>query len=256
MQGPERGFTLLEAVMVIVITGIVAAAAAVFIKAPIQGYADSVRRVQLTDTADTALRRLQRDLRLALPNSVRISNGGKSLEFLLTSGGGRYRAEKDGAGNGDVLDFAAADASFDVLGPVPAAASGYVVVANLGAGSGADAYAGDNRAALVSIAGGKVSFAAKQFPVASPSARFQIVDGPVSYICDPSDHSLRRYAGYTIGATPPAGSGILLAEAVNACLFAYDNAGARSGVVSATLQLQSQGETVNLFVQTHVSNAP
>ena len=52
------GFTLVEAIIVIVITGILAAIVAVFIRAPVDGYFDSVRRAELTDTADVALRRL------------------------------------------------------------------------------------------------------------------------------------------------------------------------------------------------------
>ena len=40
----QRGFTLVEAVIVIVITGIIAAMVAVFVRTPIQGYVDSARR--------------------------------------------------------------------------------------------------------------------------------------------------------------------------------------------------------------------
>jgi MSHA biogenesis protein MshO len=38
------GFTLIEMIMVIVITGILAGMVAVFIAKPVEGYADSVRR--------------------------------------------------------------------------------------------------------------------------------------------------------------------------------------------------------------------
>ena len=72
MTQRQRGFTLIEAVMVITITGIVAAMVAIFIRTPIQSYFDLERRVEMTDTADTALRRIARDSRLALPNSVRV----------------------------------------------------------------------------------------------------------------------------------------------------------------------------------------
>ncbi len=54
MTQRQRGFTLIEAVMVIAITGIVAAMVAIFIRTPIQGYFDLERRVEMTDTADTA----------------------------------------------------------------------------------------------------------------------------------------------------------------------------------------------------------
>ena len=40
----QRGFTLIEAIIVIVITGILAGMVAVFIRAPIDAYVDSARR--------------------------------------------------------------------------------------------------------------------------------------------------------------------------------------------------------------------
>ena len=61
----HRGFTLVEAIVTIVLTGILVATAAVFIRAPVQGYIDVARRADLTDTADYALRRIGRELRQA-----------------------------------------------------------------------------------------------------------------------------------------------------------------------------------------------
>ena len=108
--------------IVIAITSIIAVTVAVFIQKPVQGYFDTVRRAELTDIADTALRRLGRDLRLALPNSVRTTGSGAVayMEFLQTSGGGRYRASPDNTGGGNVLDFTQANTKFDVLGPAVA----------------------------------------------------------------------------------------------------------------------------------------
>src|SRR5258706_15936835 len=120
-----RGFTLVEMIAVIAIMGIIAAMVAVFIRSPVDSYVDSARRAELSDVADTALRRIIRDLRLALPNSVRVTEspaGTFYLEFLITSGGGRYRVDKTALGAGDPLDFTAADSSFDVLSAMPALA--------------------------------------------------------------------------------------------------------------------------------------
>ena len=66
-----KGFTLVEMIMVIVITGILGGMVAMFLKAPIQQYMDVGRRADMTDVANTASRRVVRDVRLALPNSVR-----------------------------------------------------------------------------------------------------------------------------------------------------------------------------------------
>ena len=260
------GFTLVEAVAVIAIMGVVAGMVAIFIRQPVESYVDAVRRAELTDIADTALRRMGRDVRAALPNSIRIATAGgvTYLEFLQISGGGRYRAQPDSAGNGDPLDFTAADTTFDVIGPVPPLAAGdRIVVYNLGPGSTeSDAYTGNNSTAFASLAGSTITIAAKLFPFVSPGHRFQVVEYPVTYACDPASGQLRRYWGYAIAAaqpTPPAGgNNALLATNVSACTFTYTASPAtqRNSIVSLSLQVTQSGETVSLFEQVHVVNVP
>ena len=142
-----RGFTLVEAVLVIAIVGIIGAIVAVFIRAPILNYRDMADRAELTDQADLALRRMARDIRLALPNSVRVSADGSALELLQTRSGARYLADDDGVDPGLVLSFGdAAKTSFTALAPpttfAQVRAGDYVVVYNLGDGyEPANAYA-------------------------------------------------------------------------------------------------------------------
>lgn len=285
----QRGFTLVEMILVIVITGIIGGIVAVFLKAPVQQYVDVARRADMTDIADTALRRISRDLRLALPNSVRragVCDGVSPcfIEFLPTGspgcavnsvcmGGGRYRAGT--GGTNDELNFAAADTSFEVLGPMPAMAAGdQVVVYNLGI-SGADAYAGNNRTAVSAApAGGTVNIAAEQFPFDSPGQRFHVVSTPVTYACDGAG-TLWRYWGYAIQdvqtktdtiakldalvlpATATRGKA-RLATNVSSCRFTYDNnvVAQRSGLVTMHLGITEQGETATLYSAAHVSNQP
>lgn len=264
------GVTLVELIVVIAITSIIAAVVAVFIRRPVEGYADASRRASLTDEADTALRRISRDLRLALPNSVRVYGGGQFVEFIETSGGGRYRAEPDSGGGGDTLDFSAADSSFDAIGPVPSLAAGnQIVVYNLySSGPVSNAYSGDNRAALTSTAAPPLAIAPKLFPEPSPARRFHVVTGPVTYGC--VGGQLLRYWGYSYsqdppgGPVPPAGgSSAVLAGNVGECQFVY-TAGAlteRIGTVSIILQIDSVSaggglERVRMFQQAQVSNAP
>ncbi|MFN0318435.1 MAG: type II secretion system protein J [Burkholderiales bacterium] len=261
------GFTLIEAIIAMVITGIVGVTAAMFLKTPVQAYMDSARRSELTDVADTVLRRVVRDLRLALPNSVRVQSIGSTyyLEFLLSSGGGRYRAKRTSAGTGNPLDFDTTDTSFDVIGTPPACGAGQsVVVFNLGpAVSGANAYAGDNRAACTGVAGSTVTLASP-FPglFESPGHRFQVVDTPVSYECSPSTGVIRRYTGYAIAAAQPAppagGQNALIAQDVSACSFSYAplTLAERAGIVTISMAITQDNESVRIAHQTHVTNIP
>lgn len=270
MTKPQQGFTLVEAIVAIVITGIVAAMVTMFIRTPIQQYMDAESRAAITDVADTALRRMGRDLRLALPNSVRVDPSGKYVEFLLTSGGGRYLADADDLVPGNILDFYnAASLSFDVVGPAPAmAANEFVVVYNLGPGMiPADAYdcgTSCNRATIGGVAGNTVTlvanpFASQAVKMESPSRRFQVVTGAVSYACVGGE--LRRYSGYAISAAqpaPPAGTGAVLANGVTACSFSYTPlANQRAALIGLGVTLQnSVGENISLFHQVHVDNTP
>lgn len=298
-----RGFTLIELVTAMVLTGILAAAAAVFLRVPIAGYFDVARRAALTDIADLAVRRLARDVQTALPNSVRVAgvcNGAAPcyLEYLEVRTGGRYREEPSGVGSmlcpanavplyNDALTIGVADTCLRSLGPVPDLASiaaggagDYLVVYNLGPGNaGADAYAsgpatGGNKSRITAVAAGagpnpedRIDFQSLAFPLASPDSRFQIVSGPVSYVCDPAAQTLTRRWGYAISAAQPAppagGASALLATGVTQCSFAYaPNAVAqRNGIVSIRLQLSQADpsgttERVTLFSQAHVSNVP
>jgi len=262
------GFTLVEMIMVITITGIIAAMVAVFVRAPVEGYIDSVRRAEMTDQADLALRRIAREVRRALPNSLRLTGDG--FEFILTRSGGRYRDAADGSTSGDFLDFSIpADLSFDVLGPVPAMNVGdRIVIYNLGVGyAPADAYSGGNVARISAISGNTVTmqsnpFAAQSPPLPSPSGRFQVVDQNelvVRYRCTGGE--LRRLQGCTL-ATPSvcSGTGNLLAGGGGtnvACTTDYVSAEtSRNGLLLVSLTLSHSGESVTLFNQIRVDNSP
>jgi len=255
-----QAFTLIELIVVIVIVGFLATMSTDIITLPVKSYLDLERRTQLVDNAEMALRRMQRDIRRALPNSIRISNAGQTIELLHTTDGGRYRKKLDSDGNGDILKFNTSDISFDILGNLSTAPTGYLIIYNLGE-SGADAYAGDNLATIrnTSTVNQITLQPAKKFPFQSPQQRFFIVDTPISYHC--TDGELRRYQDYTISSSAPnlADTYSLQAKAsLLSCAFSYDaGTASRAGLMTLRLTLtDNAGESAKLIHQIHVDNMP
>lgn len=270
LPGKYKGFTLIELVIVITILGIMAFILVNILQGPVRAYVDTEKRARLVDIAQTALLRMTREIRLALPNSI-IAGGGQ-IEFLRTIDGGRYRDQ--GANR---LKFNKQADSFEFLGPLnnfPAinAVGGTdqadclngnvhcMVVYNTGQ-PGADAYAGDNIAAITAKAAGSLSFnldPVTSFPNKSPRQRFFVVDTPVSFICNPGTGEIRRYSGYTIGGAP-VGAGNLLINRVTGCTMTYNpGTNTRAGLVSISITITdaSLGQSVTLLQQAHVDNQP
>lgn len=292
----ERGVTLIELVLTIVIVGIVLAAIAFFLN-PLRQGTDLALRAELTDIADNALQRMGRDVKLALPNSVRTATAGTSnfLEFIAVRTAGRYRADGGGPAGGvdcdnddaalaapdnDQLSFdlLAGDRCFKTLGKLPgaiAAGSDQLVVNNYGfPDQNAYQTAGTlNRVVVAAVdtaeAGrDRVSFAPTTFVRSlhdSPGKRFFVITGPVTYECDLAAGRILRHSGYALSAAQPTvfgGTPALVAEHVSFCEFEYTpSVSAQLGLLTLRLRLQRQlfggtSETVSLYHAVHVNNAP
>lgn len=256
-----NGFTLIEIIVVIVMIGILVSFSMEIVTTPIMGYYNQQSRNTLSDNAEMVLQQIERDIHQALPNSVRVSSNGLAIEMLHVSDGGRYRAKQSDTGAGDILDFTQADTSFDVIGSLSNAPSGYVVVYNIG-GAISDAYLGNNRADISpSSTIGNVVIASKQFPQTSPSQRFFVVDTPITYVCDVASGKILRYYGYVIStliSSSPGGSSDIQANNIASCLFSY-NPGSpmRSGNVELRIgMIDNRGESLSLMYEVHVENAP
>jgi MSHA biogenesis protein MshO len=275
---PERGVTLIELVVTIVVIGIIVTAVSFFLT-PLRQSTDIALRAELTDIADNALQRMGRDVKLALPNSVRVTTaaGAAYVEFLAVRTAGRYRADGGGISGGadcpatdaalgtpdnDQLSFDTVnDTCFKSVGKVSDAAtiavnSDQLVLNNLGAGfPQQDAYEAGaaNRALVTAVSLAEVNRDRIDFARASPFSRtlhdspgkrFFIVSGPVSYVCDPVLRTMRRYWAYTTAPIQPTsfvgGSSALIAENVTACGFDYSNVGPQLNLLTMRITLQRQ----------------
>lgn len=270
----HHGFTLVELVMVIVIMGVIGGMVSVFMKSPIDAYIASSRRAALTDTADTTVRRMARDIRKSLPNSISTTADNQCLEFIPTKVGGRYRTGDLTAGDGTGLNFVAADTTFNMLGDNAAfaadqkiAAADVIVVYNLGI-TGADAYSANNTALVSSVSSAAgtpletpITIASTLFPLASSSNRFHVVpstEKTVAYVC--SGSTLYRVSKTTLAhicPVTPAATDAVLAQNLSSCKLDYSGSDLlRNAVVSLQIQMTNSGETVSLQHEVHVSNTP
>lgn len=290
---PTRGFTLVELVIVIALSAVVLVMITVVLKRPLDAYIDQSRRGELVELASLALNRAARDIRLAVPNSVRQSADGRTLEMLNTLNAGRYvsnRAGSDGlrfsaelsgceTANGRCDGFQVLDPNFDVSG------ARWLVVYNLGASSGGNPSAGANVWAYANpgvITPTGVSFAAAAnatsretqvslngltsagftFAYPSPQRRFYLADQVIGYRCEPAAEGgqLARYTRMTLTATAPStlpADAARVAPYVTGCLISYQpGTPQRPGLVTLSLTLTQEGESITLQQQVKVDNAP
>jgi len=282
MSAPRRqsGFTLVELIIVLVLMTIIGATVAVFVRPAIEAYSDTRDRVTLGDMGDTALRRMVRDIRVAVPNSLRTPNEA-CFELVPTVAGGRYRMGPNAADDAQWVNTSQATTGFDVLSTLSRtpAVNDFVVINNQ---NGNDVYSGSNRTTISAVttptaSQGKLRLTISSIQV-SPGydgGRFQVVsqnERSVFYVCDGAGLSadsqsgtgtlwrLKRDFNATYPTACPSVTGAtVLARNVSRCRFVYDpNKGAtqQSGFVYLELDITRNGETATLSHGAHVLNVP
>lgn len=212
----QAGFTLVELVMVIVLLGVAGVGVSSLLTSGVQAYVDIARRDDLTQQGRYAVERMTRELRNALPGSVRVSSSGganavQCLEFVPIVAASSYLD----------LPVSAAASSFEAVAFSFSPQAGTNYYAAVYTSSESDVYNASPNNALRAISGVSsaasdkrtISFASpSQFPQASPQRRLYIVAGPVSFCAQ--DNLLTRHTDYAYTATQslPPTNGITLAR--------------------------------------------
>ena len=152
----------------------------------------------------------------------------------------------------------------------------YLAIYNIGV-TGANAYEMVNvitpAATTITIAAGSAAnenlvtlSPAFKFAYASPGRRVYLVSGPVSYLCDTSTNTLKRYTGYAIGSAQPVTASALSAAGATASLVAANvtncqltyvsGTAQRNALATMTLQIQRSGESIQLLQEAQIVNTP
>tara|TARA_R110002096_G_scaffold344496_1_gene537378 strand:- start:1455 stop:2264 length:810 start_codon:yes stop_codon:yes gene_type:complete len=214
LSAKSRGFTLVELVTVIVILGIVATSITSFLRFGTQSYTDAADRDALISTARFSLERLSREVRNALPNSIRtIGNNAQCLEFTPIDQSVIYvdiPVAPEAASNSievlmleDSLQATTKYVSIYALNTADIYTKTPGVVAEF---SSLD-NAGDKQTPSTINFTNNILFVAE-----SPTKRLFFIDEPVSYCIE--SEQLRRYKGYNGYDTngKPNNGGVLMAE--------------------------------------------
>ncbi|OUS06779.1 hypothetical protein A9Q81_02365 [Gammaproteobacteria bacterium 42_54_T18] len=259
----NHGFTMIELIIVIVILGILSVGSVRFISQTTQGVIDSAERQRIASIGIIAMEKMSRELREALPNSIRVDGSGECIEFVPIAGGSQYTDIPILTASTTITavktNYAASlNTTYDRIAVFPASLSQVYGGADPGPISSLIStiavIAGDEEGVTLS--------SNHQFLADSPQRRFFIVKDPVTYCY--SGGILFRYKNYgfqsAMGTSRPttfAGGREVLANSLTSATFSYVSATlSRNGVVSIDMTLSEGGETQMLDYEVIIRNVP
>jgi len=258
-----RGFTLIELVVVIAITGVLAVFVVFFLDTPVEAYLAQSRRAVLVDSADHVLRSVAGDVRTALPSSLRWGSAGsvKAVEMLSTAGIARYYGPGEKAGLPpaqqalEELSIGSPDTDFYTFGEDLSAVNGaYLAIGTQTTMPGAYSFGSVMTPLPTSFtinlvgltAEDSVHFSGAGFdfgpPTDSPTNSVFRVSGPISYLCDSAQHTLERYSGYAVTAAQPLTDAALMAAGATRGLIAQNVLNCTFNVVAPPVALPPASE--------------
>lgn len=268
-----QGFTLIEMIIVIVLLGVMSGVLTPFISKAMQAYGASKARADLVSKGRLAMERMAREIRHAVPNSLRVIEAGAGIEFVRSRAGGRYVTELDDFG----LEFSdtarrfkknVAKTELYVLGTnLTFAANDVLVIGNttpalLEAGTSTVALTGISLTTALAddtIKGQVLAFSSNTFTLESPGKHFVIADQTVEVGLDGTDLRWYTVAGVTQydNAKDFSSADPLLINGA-AITFTYSSGSpSSSGVlrIEMTITDGATGETIQLYHEVQMRNS-
>lgn len=258
----NKGFTLIELVLVILVLAIVSTGITTFISYGVNIYQDTAGRDKQISDSRFVIERITREVRNALPNSVRVTANGACVEFI------------------PIL----ASSSYVDIPVLPDSASNTVTLVKGSEGANvSDAKLVVYPLSITEVYVSGASTSGKVFDITSyglvtdnvyditldntvlfdehsPTQRYFIIGDSVAY-CQGGDQTIKRYQGHVLTSaqfSPPAGIGVVMAERqINVAPFSLLSATLqRNAIMQMDFTFRYADENLTLINEVHIANVP
>jgi len=258
----QHGFTLVELIIVIVLLGIMGTMGANFISQAFQGFADTDARTEIYEEGQLVLARMERELRIAVPNAILVEPGNSGVQFGMIDENAMTcptTADPQDCVFGQYIDNNPKQFIRDQTNPLPTGS--IVSIYNRNWGDFSSSVATQRRLYRITSTAAPTNRMNLDRAIidASPGSRFYAVNRVVRYYL--TGTTLTRAAmaidttNYLTPITFPTGNP--LAKNVGALSFDFTPGSlTTSALIAIHLTITRNGESVDFHKEVQIRNAP